>query len=102
MEIESQSMGHADLSSKWSDYKSSHGLDPRTLIATGEYLESFKVTRIGTRTWKLHPEGQEELAEWLEYGTRTMPARPHWYYVNDSIESLIRDALIKEFKDIIR
>lgn len=100
MEIEQQTMGHAELSDSWAKYKGSHGLDPRTLIATGEYLESFTVSRIGNRTWKLHPKGQEELAEWLEYGTNTMPARPHWYYVNDSIEALIRNALIREFKDM--
>lgn len=90
--IEGQGMGLAPLSASWADYKGKHGLDPRILIATGEYLDSFSVTRIGGRTWQLSPKGQEQLAEWLEYGTADMPARPHWIYVSQQLPDKIRQS----------
>lgn len=88
--IESGSGHLTPLSANWSEYKARHGLDPRVLIATGEYLDSFTVSRVGERTWMLSPVGHEELAGWLEYGTGDMPARPHWVFVNDKLPDRIR------------
>lgn len=98
--ILSGSLGLAPASMAWQQYEATHGLDPRTLISTGEYLDSFTVSRIGMRTWKLHPEGQEDLAQALEYGTKGTVARPHWMFINDKLPARLRSALQAEFKSM--
>lgn len=96
--IESQSLGLAGLSEKWERYKNTHGLDPRVLIATGDYIDSFTVERKGKRTWQLYPKGNEQLAEWLEYGTSTMPPRPHWVFVKEELPIQIREQVQNLFR----
>lgn len=75
------------LSEKYKKYKLKHGLDPRMLIATGEYLNSIVVRQkldgsveVGIKN-KIHtPSGLplKKLMRIHEYGTQTIPARPWW------------------------
>jgi|DewCreStandDraft_5_1066085.scaffolds.fasta_scaffold24393_2 ribosomal protein S30 len=79
------------------------GYDKRILIASGQYIDSIYVYRsdkayvVGVRP-RIHmgAKGLSEggmkmslLAKWLEFGTRKMPARPHWrpafFYVRKNI-----------------
>lgn len=98
MMIEDQSIPMEKLSAKWEKYKVTHNFDPRILIMTGDYLDSFRVVRKGKRTWTLIPEGHEELAAWLEHGTADMPARPHWIYVRQEMEGSIRSSVQDLFR----
>lgn len=105
--IRSGDLPLAPLTEKYEEYKERHGLDPRILIATSQYINSFDVRRVGTRTWELRPYGShgdisnEELGQLLEYGSSTMPPRPHWVYVKEKLPSAIRRRLQDEFRDMI-
>ena len=89
------------LSPEYLEWKKKKGLDTRILIATGQYLDSFKVYRSGN-SWvagvdkeRLHYfEGKTvrmgDLAKWLEFGTRKMPPRPHWRPAFDYVSKNIR------------
>jgi hypothetical protein len=89
------------LSPSYLEWKKRKGLDTRILIATGQYLDSFKVYRSG-KYWvagvekdRLHYfEGKVvkigDLAKWLEFGTRKMPPRPHWRPAFDYVSKNIR------------
>jgi hypothetical protein len=80
------------LSSEYEDYKENHELDPRTLIATGEYVQNIVAWKdeygfwhVGPRPNHIHePSGLPlvVLARIHEYGTSTVPARPMYrpYY----------------------
>lgn len=86
--IERQLIAWMPLSRPYKAYKRRMGLDPRILIATGRYINSIKPMEQPDGTWlvsvpaePLRPGSKhtlKDLARWLEYGTRTMPARPHW------------------------
>ena len=77
----------APLSPTYVAWKDRMGLDPRVLIATGKYVRAigYVETPYGgivglvrkTRKGK-KPLPYALLQRWLEYGTRKMPARPHW------------------------
>jgi len=82
------------LSPKYFQQKVKKGLDLRILIATGDYVKSIKVLRIEDKELgviyqvgfpkRLHKPSKltfEQLAYWLEFGTKKMPARPHWRVV---------------------
>jgi hypothetical protein len=103
--IENQSLPLEPLSTKYQQYKSQHGLDPRILISTGEYIDSFTVTRVGNRTWILHPQGvsakgvpMEQLGTMLEHGTADMPARPHWLFINETLRQDVVKRIQKDIK----
>lgn len=75
------------LSSGYLAYKLRVGLDPRILIATGEYVdegighyEKDGIIFVGPMPGIHEPSGVPyvKLARWFEYGTETMPARPLW------------------------
>lgn len=76
----------APLSPDWRKRKERLGLDPRVLIASGEYLDSFGVEQpawnkvvAGPSTAK-HSEAQIPntlLANILEYGREHIPPHPH-------------------------
>lgn len=91
--IESQSLPMAELNPQYLRYKSTHGLDTRKLIATGEYLDSIGVqiisdTKSHKRAFVGVPNDAEHksgidlkyLAEIMEYGTfdGTIQSRPHY------------------------
>ncbi len=65
----------AALSPRYAKRKAYRGHDPRTLIATKEYLESI-ATEYGDDGWGVMAD--EERMKLLEYGTKKMPGRPHW------------------------
>jgi hypothetical protein len=86
--ISRQLIAWVPLSKGYARYKRRMGLDPRTLIATGKYVNSIQPIQQPDGNWLVSvpntPLGDgskhtlRDLARWLEYGTRTMPARPHW------------------------
>ncbi len=75
------------LSEKYRRYKLRKGLDTRTLLAYHYYVNSITAYRsgndwvVGAKPFQKHPKTgipMEKLARFLEFGTRRMPARPHW------------------------
>jgi hypothetical protein len=85
--IYGQRYGHHPLARSYRTWKRKHGLDSRILIATGEYVRSITAYRQNATTWIAGPLpgttttggfAMTTLALWLEYGTRHMPARPHY------------------------
>jgi len=86
--ITRQLIAWVPLSSGYAKRKRMLGLDPRILIATGRYVNSIQPMQQPDGSWivsipdePLRPGSKytlKDLARWLEYGTQTMPARPHW------------------------
>jgi len=86
--IERQIITWAPLSSGYAKKKKMLGLDSRILIATGRYVRSIRAEKQLDGSWQvavpntpLTPAGKytlQDLAKWLEFGTKKMPARPHW------------------------
>lgn len=94
--IAAQLFNHTKLADGTYDYKLKHGLDPRILIATSEYLNSFMVEelthetegitfRVGVARTTHGDSGlpMKLLQRFLEFGTIrngkvAMPPRPHW------------------------
>lgn len=93
--IYAQRYGHRPLSPGYARWKRRRGLDPRILIATGLYVQSigarpysaaFGGRQTDTEAWVVSPApgarhgklALSTLGLWLEYGTRRMPARPHF------------------------
>jgi hypothetical protein len=74
--IQMQTFGHHPLSTRWKEEKARLGLDPRILIATRDYIRFLRVKKL--RSGQVAITGDLELAKKLEYGTKTMKARPHW------------------------
>ncbi len=83
-------------SEEFTQWKKRHGFDTRTLVMTKEYMNSIIVFEapIGNKknyyavsvgvVDKPHSRAKVAmslLAKWLEYGTKHMPARPHWRVV---------------------
>lgn len=81
------------LSERYLAWKKREGLDLRTLIATKTYVQSIRAVPRKRKgeivSWGVGPGHPNEkhgpsglrlhdLARLLEYGTRRMPARPHW------------------------
>ena len=75
------------LTAAYAKEKEEKKLDPRILIATGGYIEAFKVTSTKTAVFAGVPNDPLPsnpnvtfglLGNWLEYGTDRMPARPHY------------------------
>lgn len=83
-----QTLSWAPLSDGYVAHKRRLGLDPRTLIATQRYVNSIQAVMAPDGTWSvevpplpLRPGSRrtlQDLGRWLEFGTRNMPARPHW------------------------
>jgi hypothetical protein len=89
--LESQLFGHVPLNREYYLWKLKNRLDPRTLIATHEYMDNITFERIeddtsgvtlrvgmssGIHRGSNLPYGR--LQRYLEDGTSRMPARPHW------------------------
>lgn len=88
MLISRQLIAWVPLNPKYKRHKRKMGLDPRILIATGRYIESIQPIQQPDGGWIVSVPAEplrggskytlKDLARWLEYGTRHMPARPHW------------------------
>lgn len=86
--ISRQVFAWVPLSPKYKERKKYLGLDPRILIATGTYINSIQAMQNEDGTWTvgvpptpLSPTTKytlQDLASWLEWGTKNMPPRPHW------------------------
>lgn len=86
--IYGQRYKHVALNPLYRRWKVKHGLDPRILIATGKYVESIVARKQNKTTWLVAPAAGETFGKagramstlglWLEYGTKHMPARPHF------------------------
>lgn len=128
-----QTYNHIPLDRKYLRWKDRWGLDTRILIRTGAYVEGIKAVevqfprgvgyRVGfdpdAHTALLDSKGRivsedggpllTDLARWLEYGTLTMSARPHFRPVyRDLISSIkalkkkMRTGIEKELKVRLR
>lgn len=85
-----------ELSESWLAEKERRGLDLRKLIATGGYLENIIVVETEDG-YEIRPTDDEvpgsdgltyfDLANVLEYGTETIPPRPHWRIIHAEVES---------------
>jgi len=82
-----QKFKHVPLSEKYLKWKKKKGLDTRILIATGEYVDSIMAKKLNDFTWKVGVPDKvhkgtklplKVLARIHEFGTSTIPARPHW------------------------
>ena len=74
------------LSKKYAERKQRQGLDPRVLIATGRYIDSFvyinKNNKIIITVADEEIEGgmsMLDLSRILEFGNSKMPRRTHWH-----------------------
>lgn len=103
--IESQSLPLTPLSPAYLAWKQAKGLDTRILIRTGHYLRHIEKEKtvsgpmiayfigVNRKARAVDEEGRETdlplwlLAQFLEYGTRYMPARPHWRPVKQRMQS---------------
>lgn len=84
------------LSPAYKAWKGENGFDTGTLVKTRSYYRNLRLDSTDTG-FSIIPEGvepnvaqmfgfrkkseprtYEEIAIWLEYGTKKMPARPHW------------------------
>lgn len=99
------------LSHKYFMEKVRKGLDLRILIATGDYVKSIKVIRAEDKELgviyqvgfpkRLHKTSKvtfEQLANWLEFGTKKMPARPHWRVVWARVKVNFMKGYIKDIR----
>jgi hypothetical protein len=85
--LRAQAFNWVPLSEKYKKYKAKHGLDPRMLIATGDYINAITVIQRADGTVEVGLRDQIHLPSGLpvktlmrihEYGTSTIPARPWW------------------------
>lgn len=86
--IDRQLIAWVPLSPSYRLYKHRMGMDPRILIATGRYVHAIQAIQGPDGSWSvgippepLRPGSRytlKDLAKWLEFGTQTMPPRPHW------------------------
>lgn len=67
-----QRYDHKELSPGWVQSKAFRRKDPRILVESEAYVNSIKGNPDGS------VEGDKDKAIWHEYGTRRIPARPHW------------------------
>ena len=120
--IEQQSYSWALHSPAYAQYKKRKGLDPRILIATGKYLDAIKPIKNEMGVYEVTvpstPLGKgkhtlRDLARWLEFGTVTMPARPHWrpafasfkaemHQIGTMYNKLLADAIKRKMKHAAR
>jgi len=104
-----------DLSETYSDWKERQNLDPRTLISTGEYLDSIKArvrhypTRyfVGPDPEATHKDSGlpfKKLMRMHEYGFEDpargvrIPARPFWRPFAEEVRIWIEDEITTNFK----
>lgn len=85
--IRAQAYPWPPLDQDYAREKAAAGLDPRTMIAHGDYLDAIRVLPLGPLTWGVgieegatNREGDSLVMIGLsaEYGLGRNPARPHW------------------------
>lgn len=102
--LESQDLPLAPLNEWYRQWKESHGLDTRILIATGELMENIKIYDIavgkafvGVKSGKQHKGGIDMalLALIHEYGSveTGMPARPLYRLTLQELKSKLSSVL---------
>lgn len=84
------------LTPQYLKWKTSHGLSNRILIATGQYVRSIKVKKMGSSWFLIVPPEKHadsdllmsEIARILEFGSpaRNIPARPIWAQTARALE----------------
>lgn len=94
------------LSSEYAAWKKRTDADPRELIASGEYVNSFTyeqtgvfMFRVGVPAEAVHASGipMPQLMRYMEHGTSDgVPARPHWRIVRQRA----RIELLRALKDL--
>lgn len=96
----------ADLTPKYLQWKSKHGLSEKIWEATGELKNAIRVYRqgihyrVGFDRRRKHRHSRVKytnLARYLEYGTRNMPARPLFRNIYNYMSKNIR-MYYKNFK----
>lgn len=111
--VRNQLLDLKDLSPEYLARKRKEGLDTRTLIATGDYIESLRVFDIQKSKGKLtiyvgasnedkHYSGLSvgELALIIEEGTFNIPPRPHFRLTWEKIDYEIRRKIELEVENI--
>ena len=93
--VERQTFPNARISKAWMDRKAREGLDPRVLIATRKYIKSIQPMQVQDGVWAVTCSDLE-LRKRLEFGTRTMKARPHWGPVLDEYQRNFAKLFAKE------
>lgn len=92
--IMKQQFPNAFLSPGWAARKATRGLDPRVLMATKKYLDSYQVKKVSSGVYGIEAEG--ELMEILE---NRPPARPHWSTVAEEMKArapqMMKDLVVK-------
>lgn len=77
--IEQQEFAPLAVSPQWTARKRKLGLDPRTLIATQDYIKSIRAKKVSDGVWTVQADALK--SEVLEYGNprdaKPTP-RPHW------------------------
>jgi hypothetical protein len=96
--INEQKLNLKPLSEKYKKFKSTHGFDPKILIKTKEYINNIIIEQnstgfIITLSDKKNEDGTSlyQLAYYLEKGTMTMPARPHWKPTFETINNELKE-----------
>ena len=113
--IERQIITWVPLNKKYARRKRLLGQDPRILMATGRYVRAIHAEKQADGSWQVAVPNTplkvgskhtlQDLAKWLEFGTKTMPARPHWRPITSlwktkmyQVKQRMRFDLAKEFK----
>lgn len=116
--IKNQEYNWQPLSPKYAEWKKRMGLDPRTLVSKGDYVDAIGVYekpegkyvgfKPGEKHRSLNWDGTYfyldyvKLARILEFGNRKVPARPHWRPVASEAKQMFNQTskeLAKELRD---
>jgi len=118
-----QDLDLAALSKPYVEFKKRADLDPRTLIATGEYVESIEiqermrgenymvVVTVPDREHETSGVNLQLLARVLEYGSvkNNIPPRPHWRAIKemfllqeDMISRRAEEKIAREVREAIK
>lgn len=71
----------------------------QVLKDTGAYLRSIKIREIDNQRFRVWTK-QKALAKYLEFGTKNMPAIPHWRYIRRYIVMVFRKHMTNYLKGL--
>lgn len=116
--IASQSIYLEPLDKEYRQQKAKEGHDGRTLISTGDFLESIEVTdiQIGADDIEVFISikdgvtetgiSMRELAQYIEYGTRNQPARlpftRSWEAMKSEVMTEVTNKLRSKIEDVLK